>query len=354
MSRLLYVTNNNQGRSIGGREQLSRLHSAALLELFGDRFERLELIESGGLSRVFGYINGVSHASIEYVCTQIKRFGAEKVFLDGSNLGRLAEGIAKRCSDVEISTFFHNCEARFFLGALRQHPSLRAAGVLMANYIAERNAVRFSDKLICLSERDSRQLRRLYGRSGTHILPMAMQDQLPKDLPEMLPPKPGKYALFVGGTFYANRQGIEWFVDHVAPRAPIKTYVVGKGFEQWKGKLERKGNVEVVGSVDSLLPWYLGAQVVIAPIFDGSGMKTKVAEALMFGKRVIGTPEAFSGYEDIAARVGTCCESPDEFVAALVTEAQRAHAGVNRSLREIYEQHYSFKAACQRLEEILS
>ena len=45
-----------------------------------------------------------------------------------------------------------------------------------------------------------------------------------------------------------------------------------------------------------------GAALVIAPIFDGSGMKTKVAEALMHGKHVVGTPEAFSGYAaDIVA-----------------------------------------------------
>ena len=68
--------------------------------------------------------------------------------------------------------------------------------------------------------------------------------------------------------------------------------------------------------------WAIGIathKVVIAPIFDGSGMKTKVAEALMYGKRIIGTREAFSGYEDIAEEVGWVCNTKEEFVAALRT-----------------------------------
>ena len=40
--------------------------------------------------------------------------------------------------------------------------SLHAAGVLVANYVAERSAVRFSDKRVCLSERDSLLLKKIY------------------------------------------------------------------------------------------------------------------------------------------------------------------------------------------------
>lgn len=36
---------------------------------------------------------------------------------------------------------------------------------------------------------------------------------------------------------------------------------------------------------------------MVMPIFSGSGMKVKTAEALMYGKFLIGTKEAFEGYE---------------------------------------------------------
>ena len=354
MTQLIYVTNHRLASDVGGREQISRLHGQILLDLLGGGFTVFLLDGNVGASnKLLGYVDGVSRASIESLVAQIKHSGARQVFLDGSNFGRLAEGIKQAAPQVEILTFFHNCEARFFLGALKEKWRPRAFGVLMANYLAERLAVRYSDKLICLNERDSRQLRRLYGRGATHLSAMALQDRLPP-LPEAVaPPVAGCYALFVGGTFYANQAGIAWFAEHVAPRVSVKTYVVGRGFEQHKAHLEQHQNIEVVGAVDDLGPWYLGAQFVVAPIFDGSGMKTKVAEALMYGKRVIGTTEAFTGYEDVAHCIGSICDTSEDFVRAIAGAAGSSHTGMSWNLRLIYEQSYSLHAARGRLAAIL-
>jgi hypothetical protein len=46
-------------------------------------------------------------------------------------------------------------------------------------------------------------------------------------------------------------------------------------------------------------------------------MKTKAAEALMYGKRIIGTPEAFSGYEEVSAYAGKVYKSSRNFIIAL-------------------------------------
>lgn len=359
MKRLIFVTDHVDANAVGGRQQLTRLISSALREIYGDRFELGVLEESAQLTppqsfaRFGGYVNGATRHNIASIVETIGRLKIDRVVLNGSNLGRVAQHLRDRYPAIQIATYFHNCEARFFLGALRQQPSVRAAVVLLANYLAERSAVRFSDKLICLSERDSNLLHRVYGRRATHISPMAMRDQLAAKTQSIQKGFREHYALFVGGTFYANRHGIEWYVKHVAARAPIKTYVVGKRFERWKTAFERNGNVEVVGGVNDLVPWYEGAQFVIAPIFDGSGMKTKVAEALMFGKRVVGTPEAFSGYERVAAKAGVVCRTPEEFVSAMQQETEKNFVGLDPDLRALYEEHYSFQAVRACLESIV-
>lgn len=212
---------------------------------------------------------------------------------------------------------------------------------------------RHSDKIICLSERDSRLLQSVYGRSATHVSSMALQDKMPANFAQYAKRPREKFALFVGGTFYANRAGIAWFVKEVAPHINIKICIVGRGFEQYREELEIDGKVEVIGGVVCLADWYQKAQFVIAPIFDGSGMKTKVAEALMYGKKIIGTPEAFSGYVDVAGRAGHVCASADEFVAAINAADDMLHSDFDRELRNIYEQTYSYSAAKARLERIM-
>ena len=355
----MLVTNQLQERPVGGRELLCKLNHDALKEIYGDRLVVLELPRGRvrGLRSIVdafrGHIDGLNDATIESALQTIRSRNVGKVFVDGSNLGAFAKAVKLGLRQVEVSTFFHNVEARFFLGALRQARTPRALAVLVVNYLAERNAVRFSDKIICMSERDSRLLHRLYGRAATHVSPLAMQDRLPAGSGLAARPAAERYALFVGGGFYANRSGIAWFVEHVVPRIHIKTCIVGRGFEDVKPELERAGKVVVVGAVDSLAEWYLDAHFVIAPIFDGSGMKTKIAEALMHGKKVIGTPEAFSGYERIADRAGWVCATADDFVAAI----ERAREGVVKpfdpELRAIFEETYSYAAARSRLAQVL-
>ena len=356
----MLVTNDLHDSPFGGRELLCKLNHDALKEIYGDRLVVFPLSRRRphGLKAIFdafrGHIDGLNDAAIDKALQTIQEKNVGKIFVDGSNLGGFTNVAKRRFPHVEMSCFFHNVEARFFLGSLWASKTPRALAVLLANYLAERMAVRYSDKIICLSARDSRLLKRLYGRAATHIAPMALQDKLPDGLGLIRNTSRGKFALFVGGVFYANRAGITWFVEHVVPLINVRICIVGRGFENFKQELERDGKVEVVGAVDSLAQWYLDSHFVIAPIFDGSGMKTKVAEALMFGKKVIGTPEAFSGYEKIADRVGCVCASADEFVAAIEVADTMVNDPFDSDLRAIFESTFSFPAARARLESILN
>lgn len=357
--KLLLLTKRLDANPTGGRALLCKLNYQALAEIYEERLVLFELPPTKlrnvhAIVNAFrGHIDGLNGAVIAEVLRTIQTEKVSQIFVDGSNLGGLAKIVKQRLPQIKVITFFHNVEARFFLGSLRQTKTLRALAVLAVNYLAEKKSVRYSDKIICLSKRDSRLLQKLYGRAATHISPMALQDKLPTNIETFIEHVAEPYALFVGGGFYANRAGILWFVRHVAPRITIKTCIVGRGLDDLKRELEEFGKVEVVGGVDDLAPWYLNACFVIAPIFDGSGMKTKVAEALMFGKKIIGTPEAFSGYEDIAGRAGWVCATADEFVSAIQKTENTDVKSFDSELRALYEKTYSFSAARSRLARIL-
>lgn len=356
-ARLLFVTNADLAAPRGGRALLSALHHDCLRDLLGQALsvERLGSTAGSPLGAVRGYIDGVTPGVIAAVLVRLRTEEIGTVWLDGSNLGRLAQAIRQAVPAVSVITFCHNVEARFFLGAFRQHPGPKAAGVLIANHAAERLAVRHSDRVVALSARDSAGLRRLYGRGADELLPMAMADTLPPSNdadPERLV-DPAAPLLFVGGAFYANRAGIAWFARNVAPRIDVATRVVGQGMAAMRAELEGTG-VEVIGAVDHLAQCYREARVAIAPIFAGSGMKTKVAEALMFGKRVIGTPEAFSGYEAIAAQAGWVCRTADDFVAAIKAARALPIKALDPALRALYERDHSPAATRARLATILA
>jgi glycosyltransferase involved in cell wall biosynthesis len=359
----MLVTNRLESAPSGGREMLCKLNHDALMEIYGDRLTVLELSKNPirGFKSVVnafrGYIDGINAETIDFALREISAKNIEKIFVDGSNFGGIVKLIKLRFPNVQVYTFLHNVEARFFLGSFRQNKRVRALAVAVANYLAERKTVKYSDKIICMSERDSRLLYKLYGRAATHVSPMALQDKLPLLASQTADQSVGqpqqKFALFVGGVFYANRAGIMWFVKQVVPRIDIKICIVGKGFETFRDELELDGKVEVIGAVEGLAEWYSKSHFVIAPIFDGSGMKTKVAEALMFGKKVIGTPEAFSGYEEIAGQAGWVCETADDFVTTIRRIEDLPLKSCDPEVRALYEEKYSFSAARARLVQIM-
>jgi glycosyltransferase involved in cell wall biosynthesis len=356
---IMLVTRQLQSAPSGGRELLCKLNHDALKEIYGDRLVVFEVPSSRlkGFKPVInafkGHIDGLNHAVITEALDTIQSNSITKIFVDGSNLGCFVAVAKKGFPKLQISTFFHNVEARFFLGALKQAKSLRALAILLTNYLAERKSVRYSDKIICLSERDSRLLQKTYGRGATHVSPMAMQDRAPAGFAQLESNSAETFALFVGGNFYANRAGVSWFAANVAPHVGMKTYIVGRGLEDLRPKLEHEKQIAIVGAVDDIPEWYTKAHIVIAPIFDGSGMKTKVAEALMFGKKIIGTPEAFSGYNEVADQAGWVCATADDFVAAFKQAENQVTKSYYPELRSLYEDMYSYPAARSRLAEIL-
>lgn len=360
MRKVLLITNTLDESPSGGRELLCKLNYESLHDLYRDNLILFELDKSGpaSLLQMFqafkGYIDGLSPKAIAGILDIIRGQRIDAVFIDGSNLGKAAKAIKETFPHVTVFTFFHNVESVFFWGAFRQHRTPHALAVCIINYIAERKSIRFSDRLICLSERDSAMLDKVYGRQATDVSAIALKDSFEEAATADVQRGPERYALFVGGVFYANLSGILWYARHVAPHIGIKTYVVGRGFENYREQLECFGNIEVVGGVDSVASWYHGAEFVVAPIFGGSGMKTKVAEALMFGKIVIGTPEAFSGYERIVNRAGCVCESAEAFIDAVEAVLASGKTGFDADLRQLYNDNYSCDAVKNRIGSIMS
>lgn len=339
----------------GGREQLSAILNESLRHIFGDKLDVYELRSKvhavSILDRFIGRIDGITSEVENEVLSLILDFPYDCILIDGSNLGRLARLIKSNKTKIPVITFYHNVEACFFLDSFRTSRTLRSAGVLLANYVAERLATKYSDFRLMLNKRDSRQLESVYGRPGTHLLPMVVRDFYDPAVSKADHPLSEKYALFVGGAFYANVEGLAWFAENIAPHSPIPTIVIGRGMENHRDRLEQWGGVRVIGAIDDLAPWYAHAQIIVAPILSGSGMKTKTAEAFMHGKPIAGTIEAFEGYrKGISDRVKICA-TPEHFLQALEDSAN-SEVHFNHELRSEYIESHSEEAMQGRLMEI--
>ena len=114
-------------------------------------------------------------------------------------------------------------------------------------------------------------------------------------------------------------------------------------------------NIEVKGWVESLEDEYINADIIIAPIFEGGGMKVKTAEAIKYGKAFIGTSEALYGYienipKDILNNKIYECNDKQQFIEAIEKIADNSEMRkYNSDIRNIYLEHYSY----EKMSEVL-
>ena len=117
------------------------------------------------------------------------------------------------------------------------------------------------------------------------------------------PPVTGN-CLFVGSDYSANVDGMHWFLAEVWPlvrdEIPSATLTIcGKVSEKINGNYP---GVTLQGVVQDLDAYYRAADVVIAPLRVGSGLKIKVVEALSHGRPVVTTAIGAQGIESLDGR----------------------------------------------------
>lgn len=307
---------------------------------------------TGGLrtlkSFLLGYLLELSpEHEIEIINTLISNPEIKYIFLDSSLLGRLALKIKKRIPNIHIIVFFHNVEFLFFKDFLKTTKRYLHSIGLLAVYKNERNAVQYADNIITLNQRDSNMLIKQYNKPANLIWPISIEDTFDIRRVESSNLKEPVSLLFVGSRFYPNEQGMLWFIKEVIPHlknAHLK--IVGKGFEalrdQWKSE-----KVEVVGTCNDIAAYYYNADIVVAPIFTGSGMKTKTAEALMYGKTIIASTEAMEGYDIDKNLVGGEFNTATEYINYINDFPFSNKMKFNENSRIYFSKFYSPSASVQ-------
>ena len=359
--RLLYIVANmncSHGGAVVNRRNYNLLQDIYKERLYVYEFDYdFHQTMAGKMANMFrGMLYGITPRHVADVLRLIEREHITRVFVAYSLFSCFVVAIKKKYPQIEVITFFHNVEYEYALDEAKVEKGVKYRLLTVLAKKFESLSVKLSDKLVALNKRDAEQIRQLYGRTIDLILPTTFKDRASglKDLEKGSVGKPLRL-LFVGFNFYANAHGVDWFVKNVMPKVPDAVlYVVGKDMENERERWESE-NVVVVGTVGNLDEWYLKADVVVLPIFLGSGMKTKTAEALMYGKPILGTSEAFEGYDFDISLVGALCNDARAFVER-INEMKNDGEWMKekgRNSRRLFETDYIYETSLDKMRSFL-
>lgn len=264
----------------------------------------------------------------------------EYIFIEQSLYGRACWYIKKKYPQLKVITFFHNIEAQYAYDYLKTS-GLKAIPFFLSVKYWEKKSCKYADYCITLNKRDSLLLHKIYNRVSDLELPTSFPDLYDQQKAALSARTKGLYPidyLFVGVAFFANIEAVQWFINNVMPKVDGHLYVVGKGMNNinFNNLTDR---IHIHGFVDDLSEYYYRAKLVISPIHVGGGMKTKTAEALMYGKTILGSKEAFEGYE-IDERCMILCNSVEDYVTH-ISHIDRSYGRINPVARQLFEKLYS-------------
>ncbi|HUQ76738.1 MAG TPA: glycosyltransferase family 4 protein [Burkholderiales bacterium] len=153
--------------------------------------------------------------------------------------------------------------------------------------------------------------------------------------------------VFVGPLDYKpNLDALDYYQREVFPAlqqasAPWVLHHVGNAPERLR-RLFKDQVVRFEGYVADLAARLAAAACFVAPIVSGTGIKTKVLEAMAAGVPVITTAEGVSGLQVKHERECLVCERPSDFAAAMRALSDRALAAhLSQNARSYVQENFS-------------
>jgi len=174
--------------------------------------------------------------------------------------------------------------------------------------ILERFSIKLSDFTIVVSEEEKTFIKEEYGIAETKILVIPVTVELPKTKVSQQKLREtsekwgleNKVVIMFLGLLDAppNMNAVQYIINELAPyfwnrRKDVVFLIVGKGHEQIRGSI--LPNVIFTGFVKNISPFFELADVCIAPLRMGSGIKTKILEYMSYEKLVLTTPVGVEG-----------------------------------------------------------
>ncbi len=363
MSKLLFIQYRPFGTVMNGGDQGTKKNLDMLRRVLGEENVDVYYLHNregksslweyvyGALLMPLGFFFGVTPSKIRSIVGLSKVY--DYVFVERSIFGIIAMKLKAAGYGGKIISSFQNIEVLYMEAKMPKHLPFRNVAIQCADK-NDRWSCEYSDIVVALNSRDNAELQKRYNRKADIEIPVTLEDKcsvIKFDTKQQTRKQP--ICLFLGSYFAANNEGIVWFMENIYPHLDVEVKIVGRGMYKLKEEqAELLRDIEVISDAPDLAPYFEDADIMVLPIFAGSGMKVKTCESLMYGKNIIGTDEALEGYDIVEGVSGWRCNTADEFIACINDFINKPRKRYNAAARQLYLDKYSEQAVIDKFKEL--
>lgn len=210
--------------------------------------------------------------------------------------------IIKKHSDAIISMRAHNIEFEIWERITKNTAFLPKK--LYLNHLTKKlrkyelERLNEYDYLVAVSDRDLQQFKKLGYKNGAMATPIGLE----MNNYIRIQPTPSKSICFIGALdWIPNREGLDWFLAEVWPLLheadpDLKFHIAGRNTPQDLLNLDLK-NVHIHGEVPDAIEFINASDIMVVPLFSGSGMRVKILEGMALKKTIVTTTLGKEGIE---------------------------------------------------------
>lgn len=223
------------------------------------------------------------------------------IYIDFTKMDFALRDIRKSNYCGRIIVRAHNVEADFFKVNFMTNKTFMNFLKYIVAKPREQYMVKHSDYILAITEEDKLRIKELYHISDSKIKICPVGVNLPKKNIKFKTKIGRKIKCLITGSlwFGPNAEATKWFVANVYPKVKEICELTIAGYRpnnELRHLCDKQG-VLLVDTPDTMRPLFEKAEMIIAPIFEGGGMKVKIAEAMSYGLPIITTSHGIIGYK---------------------------------------------------------
>ena len=166
--------------------------------------------------------------------------------------------------------------------------------------------------------------------------------------------------IFCGSLDYApNKNGLLWFYEMIWPKLKmavkgITLTVIGRnGHDNAYAPLKIDPQINFVGEVLDVTPYYHKNNIAIVPLLEGSGTRLKILEAMSFGLPVVSTSIGAEGINYILNKNIIIANTLEEFERGikLVTSNKKLSKTISKKAHQLINNKYQWSVIVEKMYE---
>ncbi len=282
------------------------------------------------------------------------------IYIDFTRWDFVVKRIRKSGYKGKIIVRAHNVEKDYLQVEYKSEKTLPSFIRLALAASREKYMIDEADIVLAITPEDKKRLIELYGTSEGKIYVCPVGVNSAKNRRENIINRETKLNCLITGSlwFGPNAEGTLWILNEVLPKVTdiCRLTIAGANPNDEIRDVCKKKNAVLVESPESMKPYFETADMVLVSIFEGGGMKVKIAEAMSYNLPVVTTSHGKIGYKIVNHKNGFISDTPDGFASGI-----REFYLMNQEERKqfldeewkLYEQNYSLEAICEVLQKVI-